>query len=164
MEDYEVRDVMSRKTHPRIRASVFINRDRHPTRPEGYVLVKLENVGRVLAHHVMVEMEVPIDIKGLISIDKPVIMKSSDEGDCYAFRLTPGEAESPIFPGSDLTLKRLIHTNARILQHYTGRPPASTHHVKVSVFVDEMIPLRAVLEVDPVIQGWTLVGNATLLE
>ena len=161
MEDYEVRDVMNRKTHPRIRASVFINRNASRTRPEGFVLVKLENVGRVLAHQVMVEMEVPIDIKGFITVDKPVIMKSSDEGDCYVLRLTPGVSESPIFPDSDLTLKRLIHTNARLLRHYSGRPLASTRHVKVSVFVDEMKPLRAVLDVAPVMLGWTPVGNAT---
>jgi hypothetical protein len=159
MEDYEVRDVMNRRTHPRIRAAIFINRKASRTRPEGYILVKLENIGRVLARHVMVELEVPVDINGLISVDQPVISKWSDDGECWVLRLTPGTSEAPIFPGSGLTLKRRIHTSVSKMENYDGKPVISTRHVKVSVFADEMPPLRATLDFAPVILGWTPVGS-----
>ena len=38
MEDYEVRDVMNRRTHPKIKASIFINRAAGWPKPEGVVL------------------------------------------------------------------------------------------------------------------------------
>jgi hypothetical protein len=57
MEDYEVRDVMNRRTHPKIRGSIFINRHTSHLKPEGLVLVKLENAGAVLARHAMVDLE-----------------------------------------------------------------------------------------------------------
>jgi hypothetical protein len=153
MEDYEVRDVMNRRTHPKIRAAIFINR------ADGYVLVRLENVGRILARHVMVEVEVPVDLNGLVGFDQPVISKRSEEGECWVLRLTPRTSESPVFPGSDVTLRRIIHT-ATQMGNYDGKPVVSTRHVKVSVFADEMPPLRATLDFAPVILGWTQVGSS----
>jgi hypothetical protein len=90
MEDYEVRDVMNRRTHPRIIASIFINRAASRTKPEGVILVKLENIGRVLAKHVMVELEVPLDLNGLINVEDPVIMGHDDDGDYFLVRLIAG--------------------------------------------------------------------------
>ena len=161
MEDYEVRDVMNRKTHPKLRASIFINKKSGRYKPEGVILVKLENFGRVLAHHVMVELEVPINMAGLVTVEKPVISKDTKEGNCHLLRLTPGPGESPIFPGSDVTLRRKLHTNVQQITDMSRKPLTSTRHVKVSVFADEMTPLRATLDFVPVISGWTPVENAT---
>jgi hypothetical protein len=47
-----------------------------------------------------------------------------------------------------------------MMQHYSGKALTSTRHVKVSVFADEMVPLRAVLDLAPVLQGWTPVSSA----
>lgn len=153
MEDYEVRDVMNRRTHPRIRAFIYVNKRAGRPKPEGVVLVKLENVGRVLARDVMVELEVPLDMDGLVSVDNPVIMKNDDEGDSYLLRLTP-EFQQPIFPGSDLTLQRKLRTHVKI-EHTDGRPIKSKRHVSISIFADEMPPLRAKLDFAPVLLGWT---------
>ena len=155
MEDYEVRDVMNRKTHPRIRASIFVNKQSGGFKPEGVILVKLENVGRVLARHVMVELEMPVDMAGLISVEKPVISKDTEDGNCFLLRLIPVPGETPIFPGSDVVLDRKIDTNVRYIKDQSGKPVTSTRHVKVSVFADEMPPLRATLDIAPVISGWT---------
>ena len=51
--------------------------------------MKLENVGRVLARHVMVELEIPPDLNGLVWVEKPVIMGQDDDGDFYLVRLRP---------------------------------------------------------------------------
>jgi hypothetical protein len=158
MEDYEVRDVMNRRTHPKIKASIFINRAAGWPKPEGVILVKLENVGRVLARHVMVELEVPLDLNGLVSVEKPVIMGQDDDGDFYLVRLRPDFPGTPVFPSSDFTLRRPIHTNVRVEQR-DNRPVNSRRYVRVSVFADEMPPIRAKLDIAPVILGWTPVEN-----
>lgn len=160
MEDYEVRDVMNRRTHPKIKASIFINRAASRTKPEGVILVKLENVGRVLAKHVMVELEVPLDLNGLINVENPVIMGHDDDGDYFLVRLTAGVPGTPVFPGSDVTLRRKINTHVRI-EHMDNRPVNSRRYVRASVFADEMPPLRARLDVAPVILGWTPLEGAT---
>ena len=161
MEDYEVRDVMNRKTSPRLRASIFVNKNTDRFKPEGLILVKLENVGRVLARYVMVELELPYDMNGLISPNSEgghYFCHQNDEGDCYLVRLVPALGQSPIFPGSDIILRRKIHTQVET-KRYDGKPMVSARNVKVSVFADEMTPLRAKLDVAPVILGWTAIEN-----
>lgn len=160
MEDYEVRDVMSRRTHPKIKASIFINRAASRTKLEGVILVKVENVGRVLARHVMVELEVPLDLNGLINVENPVIMGHDDDGDYFLVRLTAGVPGSPVFPGSDVTLRRKINTHVRI-EHMDNRPVNSRRYVRATVFADEMPSLRARLDIAPVILGWTPLEGAT---
>lgn len=159
MEDYEVRDVMNRRTHPKIKASIFINRAASRPKPEGIILVKLENVGRVLANHVMVELEVPLDLNGLIQVEKPIIMGRDDDGDYFLVRLTAGLPATPVFPGSNVTLRRTIHTHVRI-EHLDKRPLNSRRYVRATVFADEMPPLRAKLDIAPVILGWTPMEGA----
>jgi hypothetical protein len=162
MEDYEVRDVMSRRTHPKIKASIFINKRASRTEYTGVILVKLENIGRVLAHHVMVELEVPVDLNGLINVESPVIMEHDEHGDFFAARLTSGGLGTPVFPSSHVTLKRKINTNVRIMEHYDGRPLKSRPYIKVSIFADEAPPLRAKLEIAPVLAGWTPIESTEL--
>src|SRR5262249_29518059 len=141
--------------HPKIKASIFINRATSRTEPEGLILVKLENVGRVLARHVMVELEVPLDLKGLISVEKPVTIDHDADGDYYLVRLTPTNLPGlPIFPGSHVTLCREIKTQVHI-EHLDKRPVNSRRYVRVSVFADEMPPIRATLHIVPVLLAWT---------
>ena len=159
MEDYEVRDVLNRRTHPKIRASIFINKPRPGYKPQGTLLVKLENHGRVLARHVMVELEVPLDLNGMVAIDGPVFHECGPDGEFHLLRLVPGPHEAPIFPGSNLTLRRKIFTDARI-ERIDRQPIRSTRDVKVTVFADEMQPLRATLDIAPVLLGMTPVQDS----
>jgi hypothetical protein len=159
MEDYEVRDVMNRRTHPRIRASIYINKAAAGrSKPEGVILVKLENVGRVLARNAMIELEVPVDLNGLVAVDEPVFMERNAEGDFQMFRLTPASSELPIFPGSSLILRRKVKTHVR-MGRMDGQPYNSTRHVKVNVFADEMPPIRAKLDYAPILLGWTSLND-----
>lgn len=105
MEDYEVRDVMNRRNRPKVKAYIFVNKKSGGHKPEGLVLVRIENVGTVLARDIMVELELPVDMDGLIMVGHPVISKDTGEGNCHLFRLTPGPGQSPVFPGSDITLR-----------------------------------------------------------
>ncbi len=154
MEDYEVRDVMNRRTHPKIRGSIYVNRQCDRLKPGGVVLVRIENVGSVLARHVMVEIELPIEMNGWIGVDPPFWVKRTEDGQCHHFRLTLEQGEGPIFPGSDVILKRKLSMGVKIRDEQ-GNVPRSTRHVGVSIFADEMPPIRAKLESAPVILGWT---------
>lgn len=161
MNDYEVRDVMNRKSNPKMRASIFVNKRAGRFKPEGYILVNVENIGRVLARHVMVELELPYDMDGLICPDKefgPCVAHKNDEGDCYLIRMTPQLGQAPVFPGSYVILRCKLHTSVQT-QKYDGTPIVSARHVNVSVFADEMLPLKAKLEIAPVLAGWTPVEN-----
>jgi hypothetical protein len=157
MEDYEVRDVMNRKTHPRVRAFVRIN---HPVvvhKTEGTIVVRLENYGRVLAHHVMVELEVPININGLVNVEKPAIMQTGEDGTCWRFRLN--NSFVPLFPDGDVTLRKGFSTDVDSITDRNRKSLKSTRNVVVSVFADEMLPIRATLDMGPVLSGWTPVQN-----
>jgi hypothetical protein len=109
---------------------------------------------------VMVELEVPLDLNGIIKVEDPVIMGNDDDGDYFLARLTSGGMSGPVFPGSCITLRRKIHTHAQI-EHLDGRPVRSRKYVKVSVFADETPPLRAQLDIAPVLAGWTPLEGAT---
>jgi len=154
MEDYEVRDVMGRRTHPKIKASVFINRRPDHHSGKGLLLVKLENVGQILAHHFMVDLEIPIDVEGLVSFGEDSFCEHTTEGCYYKIRLIPGLSQPPIFPGSSLTFRRDFKS-VRLIQDSDNNPLVSTTDVKIAVFADEMTPLRATLPVAQATKGWT---------
>jgi hypothetical protein len=154
MDDYEVRDVMNRRKDPTLKASIFINKKTDRIKPEGTIMVRLENVGRVLAHYVMVELEVPVDLNGMISVEDPVTMENDEDGDYFLTRIDSGGLKGPVFPGSSKTLRRQIHTHVRV-ERVDGRPVRSRKYIKVSVFADEAPPLRAALDIAPVLAGWT---------
>lgn len=158
MEGYEVRDVMNRKTHPKIRASIFIKKTVNIVKSEGILLVKVENIGRTLARYVMVEIELPINMDGTVSPEGGALVGKSEEGTYWLLRLNQSLRRTPIFPGSYSTLKCKFHTNT-ILTNLDRSPMVSTRHLKVSVFADEMPPLRATMDFAPVLKQWTPIGQ-----
>lgn len=159
MEDYEVRDVMSRRTLPRIRASMFVDKRLGRPEPKGTLLVKLENVGKVLVRRYMVEVELPIDMNGLIAPEDNATPLHSDEGEYYLVRLRQDLRQTPIFPGSYVTLKQSILTVVDS-QRTEGRRVCSTRHITVSVYADEMQPIKTTLDFAPVIMGWTAIEQS----
>ena len=84
--------------------------------------------------------------------------KTTDDGNCQLFRLTPANAQ-PIFPGSDVTLRRKLRTGVRIWDK-SGKTPGSTRHVKASIFADEMPPIRTTLDIASVLLGWAPVQES----
>ncbi len=153
MEDYEVRDVMNRRTHPKLKASIYINTHSGIFKTEGTLLVKLENVGRVLAQHVMVELEVPLQISGWVAFDEPALIGDRDGQSFFVLRLSPPSQPCPIFPGSSLRLLR----NFREVKEMRGlddRPLRTTDAIKVRVYADEMPFIGATVEISPALAGW----------
>jgi predicted HTH transcriptional regulator len=76
MEDYEVRDVMNRRGQPKLRVSIFVNRNTSEWN-EGLILVKVENVSSTIAHDFMVDLEMPTDAGGEILVETLFLKKGT---------------------------------------------------------------------------------------
>jgi Predicted transcriptional regulator containing an HTH domain and an uncharacterized domain shared with the mammalian protein Schlafen len=151
MEDYEVRDVMNRRKRPKIRASIFVSRN---ATGEGNILVKLENVGNVLAKDYMFDLQVPIDLGGHIAVEKPASLESRDGKYFYLFREGPTVVRLPIFPGSNVLLRRKFSTGVTVRSLDGSKTLASTDSLIVQVYADDLPPIRATVPAKEVMRGW----------
>lgn len=152
MEDYEVRDVMSRRKHPRLDADVWVNHNRRAVLDDdGVILVRVKNTGRVLVNYLMVELEVPVHLNHPIHIDESPL-KHDVDGDYFLARLTPQVLGTPVFPGSYQTLRLKYRTR---IKHVHPEPQKSRSYLRLSVFADAMAPLRAKLDIPQLLKGWT---------
>lgn len=106
MEDYEVRDVMNRRKHPKIAAA--IQAVRNPV--GGQILVKLTNTGPVLANSYVVNLEIPINLGGFISVKQPALLDERNGKYYYSFRVGPNAVRLPLFPDSSVILRREFST------------------------------------------------------
>jgi hypothetical protein len=156
MEDYELRDVMNRRKHPKIRASMFASRNANR---EGYVLVRLENVGHVLAKDYMVNLQVPIDLGGHISVEEPASLNDHEGKYFYSFRLAPTALRLPLFPASEVILRRKFSTGVTVRSVDGSKILPSTYDVVVAVYVDEMPPIKATIASDKVMREWVELGS-----
>jgi len=152
MDDYEVRDVMNRRKHPIVKASILINKYSKRAQNEGVIIVKVQNAGCVLARHVMVELGVPFNLNGTIRVAGSTWMNDGD-GDYMLMRLTRAEFDGPLFPGSYLRFKQPIKVGERVVR-IDGSPVESRKYFSTSVFADESPPLHAKLDVSAVLEGW----------
>ena len=155
MEDYEVRDVMNRRKRPKVRASIFAARN---PGGDGQLLVRLNNVGTVLAKDYMVDLQVPIDLCGHISVEEPAYLENQEGKYFYGIRLSPTLLRLPLFPDSHVTLRRKFETGVTVRSH-DGLKLSSTDAVVVAVYVDEMPPIRAALPAHEVTRQWTEIGS-----
>jgi len=155
MEDYELRDVMNRRKRPKIRASIFASRN---TDAEGYILVRLDNIGTVLAKDYMVDLQVPIDLGGQISVEEPAFLEDREGKYFYSFRLGPNALRMPLFPDSHVILRRKFSTRVTV-RSPDGLKLSSTDAVVVAVYVDEMPPIRATIAAHEVIREWVELGS-----
>ncbi len=158
MEAYEVQDVMSRRSRPRIRASMIVV-ERWNVYPEtGEVAVRLENFGSIIPKHLMVELEVPLSIPAESSNSESVIGER-DGGKCYIVRLVPGLRAEALFPGSTLTLSRNYALQMGPLCTPDGYPVPSVSDIVARVYADEMPKIEGRLSLSDAKKGWTQIGE-----
>jgi hypothetical protein len=161
MEDYEVRDVMNRRTHPALRLSLWFDCPRIVGR--GNIRVKLENIGLVSARHVMVELEFPPQWTNSVFADPDQVGERlpGDDGEFHRIRLKPEVVDLPIFPGSDAVFGRVVDMKEPKSER-TG-PNVPSRHVRATVFADEMRPMRGRLGIEQVLFGWKYVPDERAL-
>lgn len=159
MEDYEVRDVMNRRSHPKIQASIFVNRRDAEHTDKGLILVKIENIGSTLAHHVMVDLRVPIRIHGFIFFEEEVTWEKTPSGKSfYHLRMRPGLASRPLFPGSSITLKRKFEKSVEFSMK-DGTPVVSTDKLEVSIYADEMPCISKSIIATQATESWVTISQ-----
>jgi hypothetical protein len=152
MEDYEVRDVMGRRSHPRIQGSACI--ERVGKLHKGRLGVKLENLGRVLARDFMVDAEVPTEVDGgTIRFPNSPPPRVGPDGACWSVRLVMKLTTPPLFGGSSLLLSDEFEMDVGWLPIEGKRQPPSTV-LRFTVYADEMDPVRACIPVSTIFGNW----------
>jgi hypothetical protein len=147
MQDYEVRDVMNRRKHPTIKSSIFINRNSNPLEGEGLLMVKISNVGTVIAKHTMVDLKMPV-VVGIDLIPEEASFGADPDGPFVGVRMAPGIAWPPLFPGSVQVLKREM-------KRATVRGTSSSNReVRIRIFADEMPVLEKTVDYNIAAAGW----------
>lgn len=158
MEDYEIRDVMGRRSHPKIQGSARM--ERVGKLHMGRLSVKLENVGRVLARDFMVDAEVPTEVDGgTIRFPNSPPPRVGPDGACWSVRLVMKLTTPPLFGGSSVLLGEEFEMDVG-WQPIDGKRQASSTSLRFSIYADEMYPIRSCVALDAVFGRWVALEPA----
>ncbi len=150
MEDYEVRDVMNRRTRPKLAASICAFRGQ---KGKGWILVRLKNISATIAKNYSVDLEILIDLGGHITVEPPVILDHYDEKYYYSFRLGQNALRTPLFSDSSVQLRRDFSTNVTV-KGFDGTVRKSADKARVVIYADEMAAMRATFVGGEMLKGW----------
>lgn len=132
MVDYEVRDVMQRTVHPTVDADLRIVAD-FPFDKNSHIVVRLKNIGEVMARHYAVVLRLPIKISnGVIHPDNARI--NMKEGRAYWTVSFTNNGRTPLFPGSEVILNRDFKYGQKIKPD----PGESIKDAEISIYADNM--------------------------
>lgn len=147
MEDYEIRDVMNRKTHPRVSVSakfvVFprLNEDG----AAGALNFSINNESDLLARYVSIIVNAPIRIHGKLIAYKEAIHDRSEEGESY--RLTfSNHLGAPLFPHAGLQARFYFH----LVDRMSPEPKKQLDDFRYVVFADSMPRLTGSFALDEI--------------
>ena len=108
-----------------------------------------------MARFVMVDLQIPIDLYGLVTVDAPKTMVDRADGSCWAMKLTPEPLGLPLFPSAEIVLQRTIRTDVSGFERRDGKPLVSVKDLRVRIFADEMPAISAILDPATVLTDWT---------
>ena len=153
MRDRDIRDVMSRRKHPKLSVSIRVNMP--VVRQSGGVLVKLENVGNVMPAKVMAHIELPLRIAAASS-DGSHSLGSRDGHHFVDVRLVPKLMTPPLFPGSTLILKG-DYDGGFIEGDNPLSPWTSVKDISIRVYADEMPRIEGTVLLETALKQWVKV-------
>lgn len=154
MEDYEVRDVMHRKSHPQIKASILINKSRLHRGKKGKLLLKLENIGTTICQQYMAVLEVPVSVNGNLWFGEDVQIRTTGNGASYwHVSLSQNIRKTPLFPGATLILSEEFSDGSGMVAADDSRI-ISTDKLTVSIYADEMPAIRSSIPIDAICEDW----------
>jgi hypothetical protein len=154
MEDYEVREVMKRKSHPRIKASLWINKKPLLRGKEGQIRLKLENQGNTICQQYMASLDIPIDVDGGIWLgEKASLINADDERSFWRIALSQNLRRTPIFPGASISLEESF-TDGSGIRFSDGAQITSTDTIYVRIYADEMPAIRATIDPLNAVKDW----------
>lgn len=135
MQDYEIRDVMNRKTYPRVSVSakfvVYPRLDKDGA--AGALVFYINNESDVLARYVSLIVNAPFWVHGKLIAFKGAIHDKSDDGESH--RLTfSNHLSAPLFPHA--RLQALFHFH--LVQRMSPEPTKQFDDFRYVVFADSM--------------------------
>jgi hypothetical protein len=141
MVDYEVRDVMNRRKHPRLEFKICLIRTNEMTLKLSFFV---KNVGPVIPKQYGVRVILPTCIGGKL-FQKGLIRHQTEGKFFWWFNVIGGE---PIFPGSEVYFEFEI-------PYLIGAPLEPTGDtVNCKLCADEMPPVTREIPVATALQGW----------
>lgn len=159
MEDYEVRDVMNRRKHPEVHASIWFKKPTDPAQKNGALLVKLENVSPILARHAMVAIKLPVFMDGWFTFQDldshPYQINRESTGSAWTLKARLARL-NPLFPGETTILKFPVEPSpVAMIDLQKGGTLESAKVIETEVFADSRPSVKASLNIDAVLTGWT---------
>jgi len=149
MEDYEIRDVMNRISHPVLSAEVRVN-STYPFE-DSHIVVRVNNSSKVMARHYAVVVHFPLRISSSLIFPEDANLESDPEGKrlwLFNFSNSPG---SPIFPDSTLIHKiKFEH-----IQFFDPDPGESISDIRITLYADNMEKRNLTKELAAAENGWT---------
>jgi hypothetical protein len=150
MNDYEIRDVMNRRTHPQLTPSVHISIGDWRADERSEVMIRLRNDGPVLARHAAAVVRLPLRLSGRVMLPvDPTTMETDGSRHWFEFRVRNG-INAPIFPGDEVVLKRQVKPMAEIKPD----PGESISHIGLTIFADAMPKIEVTKDVQVALTEW----------
>jgi hypothetical protein len=161
MEDYEVRDVMNRRSQPRIRAFVRIDNINGARLFPGIIKLRLENFGRALVRDYMADLQFPTQIKGFVAFDAPNgPPENGPEGAFWPVRLSPKLPTQPLFPTASVVLSQAFRPDVGFYP-VDGANRSSATTLRVVVYADEIEPLHGSIPVMDALDKWVCIATSS---
>lgn len=135
MEDYEIRDVMNRKTYPRVsvRAKFIVYSHLNDDGAAGALIFYINNESDVLARYVSIIVNAPFRVHGKLIAFKGAIHDKSEEGESHRL-IFSNHLGAPLFPHAGL--QALFHFH--LVQHMSPEPTKQIDAFRYVVFADSM--------------------------
>lgn len=149
MEDYEIREAMNRKVHPRLDASMSLS--------EGQAFdglqmaVRLRNLGNAVAQHFAIRVEIPMVIKGIqVRPSVPdVLLQRQEHNSWWECRFSNLD-NSPLFVDDS----RIFPIRLDRIDRLSPPPTASTNAIGITAYADSAFPIRVTKDIESVWKMW----------
>lgn len=137
MQDFEIRDIMRRKTHPSVKTTITILLGKQNLKNS--VLWRIDNESDVLARHVSTTIYVPAKIEGAFVRFKEFPQHVDEEGHA-SWAVTPfNPLDRPLFPRSIMQAE--IEFDFVTVTGYKGIPLKTRDEILFKTYADEMPPV-----------------------
>jgi hypothetical protein len=148
MADYEIRDVMNRRKHTKLKFEVQI---RNTNRMTTKIFARIWNTGTVIAQHYSVSVWMPTIINGGKLFKDDLIIQENEGLKFWRLSLHSSN-NHPLFPKSDVICEEEIPF---AVTPYQSVPEPTTDYLICKLFADEMPCVEKKISVAAALNNWT---------
>lgn len=144
MVDYEIRDIMNRRGHPKLEFKVRLE---HTGKGTTKIFARVWNKGHVLARHYMVKVLLPTKIEKTKLWKEDLIVQEKDGFLFWRLSLR-GSIDLPLFPQSD-SIREFEMSHI-----FQPVPEPAADYLYCVLFADEMPSIERKIPVSAALTGW----------